>query len=160
MGSFRAFSKFYRSFSTRFENKKVYRADHLIEDTLKIATDGKSQEELQNIIKENKIKSPEGNEISEITSFNLMFPVNLGAKENNQNIGFLRGETAQNIFINFKNIVDTGRVKVPFGIAQIGRSYRNEISPREFLFRQREFEIMEIEYFYNPNDNEIEDRLF
>jgi glycyl-tRNA synthetase len=134
------------------KTKKYYRADHLIEDNLKIPTDGMSQEELQKIITEKGLKSPEGNALGDISSFNLMFPVSLGAKENNQNIGYLRGETAQNIFINFKNIVDTGRVKAPFGIAQIGRSYRNEISPRDFLFRQREFEIMEIEYFHHPEE--------
>ncbi|MFT4309647.1 MAG: glycine--tRNA ligase [Candidatus Woesearchaeota archaeon] len=135
------------------KTKKYYRADHLIEDALSIPTDGKSKEELLKIIQDNNLKSPEGNELGEITSFNLMFPINLGAKAESQTQAYLRGETAQNIFINYKNIIDTGRVKIPFGIAQVGRSYRNEISPRDFLYRQREFEIMEIEYFYNPNED-------
>ncbi len=131
------------------KTKKYYRADHLIEDKLNIIVDGKTIEELQKIIDENNLTSPEGNPISKIKVFNLMFPVNIGAEGNT--IGFLRGETAQSIFVNFKNVVDTGRVKLPFGIAQVGKAFRNEISPREFLFRQREFLQMEIEYFYNPN---------
>ncbi len=130
------------------KTKKYYRADHLIEEKLNISVDGKTIEELQKIIEENNLTSPEGNPISKIKVFNLMFPVSIGAE--NGSVAFLRGETAQSIFINFKNIIDTGRVKLPFGIAQVGKAFRNEISPREFLFRQREFLQMEIEYFYNP----------
>ena len=144
------------------KTKKYYRADHLIEDALNISVDGKTIEELQKIIDENKILSPEGNEVSKIKVFNLMFPVYIGAE--GSEVAFLRGETAQSIFINFKNIVDTGRVKLPFGIAQVGKAFRNEISPREFLFRQREFLQMEIEYFYNPeyelDDNFYENNVF
>src|SRR4051794_19061766 len=85
-------------------------------------------------------------------SFNLMFKTYVGALENESNIAYLRPETAQGIFANFKNVVDTGRVKVPFGIAQVGKSFRNEINPRNFTFRSREFEQMEIEFFCHPDE--------
>src|SRR5262249_36531061 len=78
----------------------------------------------------------------------------VGALEDASNIAYLRPETAQGIFANFKNVVDTGRVKVPFGIAQVGKSFRNEINPRNFTFRSREFEQMEIEFFCHPEDSE------
>ena len=141
------------------KTKKFYRADHLIEDALRMATDGKTRDELQKIIKDNALKSPDGNDLSEITSFNLMFPVSMGAKSDSETTAYLRGETAQNIFIDYKSVIDTARVKLPFGIAQIGRSYRNEISPRDFIFRQREFEIMELEYFYNPENEAAFEQL-
>jgi glycyl-tRNA synthetase len=85
-------------------------------------------------------------------SFNLMFKTYVGALEDASNIAYLRPETAQGIFANFKNVVDTGRVKTPFGIAQIGKSFRNEINPRNFTFRSREFEQMEIEFFCHPEE--------
>ncbi len=84
--------------------------------------------------------------------FNLMFKTNVGALEDASSIAYLRPETAQGIFANFKNVVDTGRVKVPFGIAQVGKSFRNEITPRNFTFRSREFEQMEIEFFCHPDE--------
>lgn len=84
---------------------------------------------------------------SEVRQFNLMFKTNLGALEDESSIAYLRPETAQSIFINFKNIISTNRVKIPFGIAQIGKAFRNEITPKQFLFRTREFEQMEIEWF-------------
>jgi glycyl-tRNA synthetase len=77
----------------------------------------------------------------------------VGASDDSANIAYLRPETAQGIFSNFKNIKDTSRVKVPFGIAQIGKAFRNEITPRNFIFRSREFEQMEIEYFIEPHEN-------
>ncbi len=83
-------------------------------------------------------------------AFNMMFQTYVGALRDETAIAYLRPETAQGIFINYKNIVDTGRVKVPFGIAQIGKAFRNEINPRNFIFRSREFEQMEIEYFISP----------
>ena len=133
------------------KTSEQYRADHLIEDALGIATDGMTSDELQALIEKHDLTSPAGNPLTPLTSFNLMFPVSLGASQKSANHGFLRGETAQIIFANFKNITDTNRVKLPFGIAQIGKAFRNEISPRDFLFRLREFEQMEIEYFTNPN---------
>ena len=81
-----------------------------------------------------------------------MFKTFVGALESETNVAYLRPETAQGIFANFKNVVDTGRVKLPFGIAQIGKSFRNEINPRNFTFRSREFEQMEIEYFCRPDE--------
>ncbi|MFP4352906.1 MAG: glycine--tRNA ligase [Puniceicoccaceae bacterium] len=86
--------------------------------------------------------------------FNLMFETNVGAIRDESSRAYLRPETAQGIFCEFRNIVDTGRVKVPFGIAQIGRSFRNEITPRNFIFRSREFEQMEMEYFISPDEDE------
>lgn len=84
-------------------------------------------------------------------AFNMMFQTYVGALRDDTAVAYLRPETAQGIFINFKNIVDTGRVKVPFGIAQTGKAFRNEINPRNFIFRSREFEQMEIEYFISPD---------
>jgi len=87
-------------------------------------------------------------------AFNLMLETNIGAVVDSASKSYLRPETAQGIFVNFKNVVDTGRVKVPFGIAQIGKSFRNEITPRNFIFRSREFEQMEIEFFCRPDESQ------
>ncbi len=84
---------------------------------------------------------------TEVRQFNMMFKTEVGAATGNQSTAYLRPETAQAIFINFKNVISTSRVKIPFGIAQIGKSYRNEITPKQFLFRMREFEQMEMEFF-------------
>src|SRR5206468_6715461 len=86
-------------------------------------------------------------------SFNLMLKTFIGAVESEASAAYLRPETAQGIFANFKNVLDTGRVKVPFGIAQIGKSFRNEINPRNFTFRSRDFEQMEIEFFCHPDES-------
>jgi glycyl-tRNA synthetase len=102
-----------------------------------------------------KVIGPSTDERNTLTpprSFNLMFKTYVGALEDASSIAYLRPETAQGIFANFKNVVDTGRVKLPFGIAQIGKSFRNEINPRNFTFRSREFEQMEIEFFCRPAD--------
>ncbi|NTV23284.1 MAG: glycine--tRNA ligase [Nanoarchaeota archaeon] len=132
---------------------KNQRADNLVEDVLKINVDGLNAEALSKIIQDNTIKCPEcKGEFGEAKNFNLMFPVQLGAETTKDSTAFLRGETAQLIFANYKNIVDSGRVKLPFGIAQIGKAFRNEIAPRNFLFRQREFEQMELEFFVRPED--------
>jgi glycyl-tRNA synthetase len=90
--------------------------------------------------------------LTEPRNFNLMFESHAGAIADEANKVYLRPETAQGIFVNFKNVVDTGRVKIPFGIAQIGKSFRNEINPRNFIFRSREFEQMEIEFFCRPEE--------
>mmetsp|Transcript_15476 Transcript_15476/g.34756 ORF Transcript_15476/g.34756 Transcript_15476/m.34756 type:complete len:277 (-) Transcript_15476:184-1014(-) len=84
--------------------------------------------------------------------FNLMFQTNVGAMSDASSVAYLRPETAQGIFINFKNAMGTSRSKIPFGVAQIGKAFRNEITPRNFIFRSREFEQMEIEYFIPPGD--------
>jgi glycyl-tRNA synthetase len=85
--------------------------------------------------------------------FNLMFETRVGAAVDSDNTAYLRPETAQGIFINFKNVLGSSRQKIPFGIAQIGKAFRNEITPRNFIFRSREFEQMEVEYFIPPGDD-------
>ena len=92
-----------------------------------------------------------GGELTEPRKFNMMFKTYVGAMEDSSSIAYLRPETAQGIFANFKNVLDTSRMKLPFGIAQIGKSFRNEINPRNFTFRSREFEQMEIEFFCHPS---------
>ena len=84
--------------------------------------------------------------------FNMMFQTKVGASEDSSATSYLRPETAQGMFVNFKNTVDAFHPKLPFGMAQIGKAFRNEITPRDFIFRQREFEQMEIEYFIRPED--------
>ncbi len=96
-----------------------------------------------------------GGELSEPRSFNLMFESHTGALQNTSSKVYLRPETAQGIFVNFKNVMDSTRVKVPFGIAQVGKAFRNEITPRNFTFRSREFEQMEIEFFCNPKESRM-----
>ncbi|NQU79848.1 glycine--tRNA ligase [Candidatus Woesearchaeota archaeon] len=128
-----------------------FRADVLIEEALRIHADGLSPEDLGKLIKENNVKSPKGNELSNPRQFNLMFTTNVGPVQSENSKAYLRAETAQIIFSEFKNVYETGRIKLPFGIAQMGRAFRNEIAPRHFLFRCREFEQMEIEYFVHPD---------
>ncbi len=93
-----------------------------------------------------------GGRLSEARQFNMMFQTKVGASEDSSAISYLRPETAQGMFVNFKNTVDAFHPKLPFGMAQIGKAFRNEITPRDFIFRVREFEQMEIEYFIRPND--------
>lgn len=93
-----------------------------------------------------------GGELSEPKQFNVLFKTYIGPVEGDQSLSYLRGETAQGIFVNFKNVVNTSSPKIPFGIAQIGKSFRNEITPGNFIFRTREFEQMEIEYFIRENE--------
>lgn len=126
-----------------------YRADHLLKDN-GIEAEGLSNEKITEIIREKNLKSPKGNDLSEVRSFNMMFQTNVGAVVNENSTAFLRPETAQGIFTNYKNVVDSFYPDLPFGLAQQGKAFRNEISPRDFVFRSREFEQMEIEYFVNP----------
>ena len=93
-----------------------------------------------------------GGELTPKRQFNLMFPTTIGAMEDSSSVAYLRPETAQGIFANYKNVLDTTRLKIPFGIAQIGKAFRNEINPRNFTFRSREFEQMEIEFFCHPSE--------
>ncbi len=132
--------------------RKRYRADHLVEEATGLDVDGKSLAELALLIKEHNIKSPEGNAVTEPKQFNLMFQTEIGTTEGDKQIVYLRPETAQAIFVNFKNVLDTTRKKLPFGIAQIGKAFRNEITPGNFTFRTLEFEQMEIEYFCKEED--------
>jgi len=129
--------------------KKKYRADSLVEDELKISVDGLSLNHLKELMEKHKIRCPDDKgELKFLQPFNLMFKTSVGAEAKNE--AYLRPETAQVIFTNFKIIQNSARKKLPFGIAQIGKSFRNEISPRNFVFRAREFSQMEIEYFINP----------
>ncbi|MBU1151507.1 glycine--tRNA ligase [Patescibacteria group bacterium] len=135
--------------------KERIRGDKLIEEHLGIdAAVGKSLEEVSKIVKENNLKCPKCKSCdwTEARSFNLMFKTHLGVTEESQSAVYLRPETAQGIFVNFKNVIQTTRSRIPFGIAQIGKAFRNEITPGNFTFRTREFEQMEIEFFLNPKD--------
>lgn len=131
-----------------------YRADKLVEDYSKgeITGDGMSNEELVNFIKEHNIVCPScgAMDYTDIRKFNLMFKTHQGVLEDNKSEVYLRPETAQGIFVNFKNVQRTSRKKLPFGIGQIGKSFRNEITPGNFIFRTREFEQMELEFFCKP----------
>ena len=128
------------------ETKKRYRTDHVLKDN-DIDPIGMTMEEMDKVISEKGIKSPDGNALSESRMFNMMFKTTVGPVDDGSSISYLRPETAQGIFTNYKNVVDTLYPNVPFGIAQQGKAFRNEISPRDFVFRSREFEQMEIEYF-------------
>jgi glycyl-tRNA synthetase len=130
-----------------------FRADHLIEERLQRHVEGKSPAEMSAIIREAKLTCPVcGNAtLTDARQFNMMFRTTIGPLEETGTEVFLRPETAQAMFVQYKNIVATGRVKVPFGIAQIGKAFRNEITPGNFIFRLLEFEQMEIEYFVKPD---------
>jgi glycyl-tRNA synthetase len=138
-------------------SKRRYRADHLIEGATGIDAEGLSPEQLTKIIQEDdRVKDPVdgGRDFAPVRPFNLMFETYMGPVKTPENLAYLRPETAQGIFVNFKNVLQTSRVKVPFGIAQIGKSFRNEITPGNFIFRTREFEQMEMEFFVEPGTDE------
>lgn len=138
--------------------KARFRADKLIEDYIQehdqmtVTVDGWSNEKLEEYVREKSIPCPEcgKNDYTSIRQFNLMFKTFQGVTEDSKAEIFLRPETAQGIFVNFKNVLRTSRKKMPFGIAQIGKSFRNEITPGNFTFRTREFEQMELEFFCKP----------
>ena len=141
-----------------------FRADKLIEDycsengiTLDSGLDGWSQDELKKFIDEKNIVCPTcgKHNFTDIRQFNLMFKTFQGVTEDAKNTVYLRPETAQGIFVNFKNVQRTSRKKIPFGIGQVGKSFRNEITPGNFTFRTREFEQMELEFFCEP-DTDLE----
>ncbi len=132
--------------------KTRHRADKLLED-LGIEDAGKfSNDELVDYIKEHKVKCPNcgATDFTDIRNFNLMFKTFQGVTEDSKSTVYLRPETAQGIFVNFMNVQRSMRLKVPFGIAQIGKSFRNEITPGNFIFRVREFDQMELEFFCKP----------
>ena len=131
-------------------NHRRYRTDHILKDN-GIDADGMTMEQMDAAIAEKGIKSPDGNPLSKSRTFNMMFKTHVGATESEDSISYLRPETAQGIFTNFKNVVDSFYPNLPFGIAQQGKAFRNEIAPRDFVFRSREFEQMEIEYFVDPS---------
>jgi glycyl-tRNA synthetase len=134
--------------------KSRHRADNLIAKATKnqVDADGWDYQKMYDYIIENKIKCPNcgGFDYTEIREFNLMFKTSQGVTAESNNEIYLRPETAQGIFLNFKNVLRTSRKKVPFGIGQIGKSFRNEITPGNFVFRTREFEQMELEFFCEP----------
>ncbi len=155
------------------QSKKRYRADMIIEEhILKLREKGKEDkadelqqeldttgtreglcEDLHEIIMREEIRAPESGAFdwTEVRQFNLMFKTHYGAtSSNDEDAIYLRPETAQGIFVNYKNVMDTARVQVPFGIAQIGKAFRNEVVARQFVFRMREFEQMEMQYFVEP----------
>ncbi|MDO4939373.1 MAG: glycine--tRNA ligase [Lachnospiraceae bacterium] len=141
-----------------------FRADKLIEDwaeensfTLPSSVDGWTHEQMQDFIREHNIVCPTcgAHDFTDIREFNLMFKTFQGVTEDAKNVVYLRPETAQGIFVNFKNVQRTSRKKLPFGIGQIGKSFRNEITPGNFTFRTREFEQMELEFFCKP-DTDLE----
>lgn len=133
------------------KNHMRYRADKLIREAGHDPA-GMSPEQMTKLIIDKKITSPDGNPLSPVRQFNMMFKTHVGPVNDDESISYLRPETAQGIFTNFKNVVDTFYPDLPFGIAQQGKAFRNEISPRDFIFRSREFEQMEIEYFVKPDE--------
>ncbi len=127
------------------------RIDTLIQEKLGVDVEGLSVDKIKELLSKNEVKCPFcGSRLREVQEFHLMFETNVGPEKGNRS--FLRPETAQLIFADFKTIFQTSRLKLPFGIAQLGKAFRNEISPRNFLFRLREFEQFEIEFFVNPKD--------
>jgi len=131
-------------------NHRRYRTDHILKDK-GIDPAGMTMEQMDAAIVEHGLKSPDGNPLSASRTFNMMFQTHVGATMDEKSVSYLRPETAQGIFTNFKNVVDNFYPDLPFGLAQQGKAFRNEISPRDFVFRSREFEQMEIEYFVHPD---------
>lgn len=131
-------------------NHRRFRTDHILKDN-GVNPEGMTMEQMDAAIAEHGIKSPDGNPLSKSRTFNMMFTTHVGASTDATSVSYLRPETAQGIFTNFKNVVDSFYPNLPFGIAQQGKAFRNEISPRDFVFRSREFEQMEIEYFVEPD---------
>ncbi|WP_396888754.1 glycine--tRNA ligase [Mycoplasma sp. CSL7503-lung] len=135
-------------------NQKRYRADKLIQEIDEnIIPEKMSNDEMRDFLIKN-LNEYEGSKTdwSEIRKFNLMFQTHQGVVEGEKSVVYLRPETAQGIFVNFKNVLRTSRSKLPFGIGQIGKSFRNEVTPGNFIFRTREFEQMELEFFTHPDE--------
>ncbi len=142
-------------------SKLRFRVDHLIENWIEknisklpelkeYEPAGMTIEEMAEFLVKYKLKSPDGNEITEPRKLNQLFETKIGAVAANKSTVYLRGETAQGIFVAYKSILDSMRVKLPFGVGQVGKSFRNEITKGQFIFRTLEFEQMEIEYFFDP----------
>lgn len=146
------------------ECRERFRADNIIEDynseqgiSVEDAIDSWSHDEMKKYIDQHKIACPScgKHNFTDVRQFNLMFKTFQGVTEDSQNAVYLRPETAQGIFVNFKNVQRTSRKKIPFGIGQIGKAFRNEITPGNFIFRTREFEQMELQFFCEP-DTDLE----
>ena len=138
------------------ECKSRFRADKMIESATGLSAEGKTPEETDAMIEENAIVCPKcgKHNFTHARPFNLMFKTFIGTLEDAKSVVYLRPETCQGIFVNFNNVLRTSRKKLPFGIGQIGKSFRNEITPGNFIFRVREFEQMELEFFYKPEEDE------
>lgn len=132
------------------DTHKRYRADHLIGEATGDNVDGFTPEEIDRYIEEHQIKSPDGHKLSKARKFNSLVEVEIGTLENEKTTAYLRGETCQPIFYNYRLVKDAMRMKLPFGIAQIGKAFRNEIKVGPFFYRTREFEQMELEVFLDP----------
>lgn len=145
------------------KTNKRYRADHLLEAS-GIDVKGMDIAAMNEAFKTGNngaaIKSPDGNPLGEVKQFNMMFKTHVGAGMDDASVSYLRPETAQGMFVNFKNVLDTFHPKLPFGMAQVGKAFRNEIAPRDFVFRLREFEQMEIEYFVDPRNEKAVNETF
>jgi glycyl-tRNA synthetase len=130
---------------------KRYRADHLLEDA-KVTDNagGMTIEQINTLIKDNNLKSPDGNALSDAKVFNLLVKTHLGPVEDDSTLVYLKGEACQNIYINWKSIQETTRRKLPFGVGQLGKAFRNEITVKQFMFRTREFEQIDMQYFVKP----------
>ena len=143
------------------KTNKRYRADHVIEAWIEgkeefkdFVVEDLNTVEMGQFIKDHGIKSPDGNQFSEPKEFNLLFETSIGAVSGEKSKVYLRGETAQGIFTNFKNVLNSTRVQLPFGIGQLGKSFRNEVTTGQFVFRTLEFEQGEIEYFFDPEQSD------
>lgn len=134
--------------------KSRFRCDHLIEEVLKQNADELSLHQMTALVQKNKIKCPKcgASDFTDARTFNLMFHTPMSKTGDAAEVAYLRPETAQAIFLDFKNIIDTLRVRIPFGVGQIGKAFRNEITPGNFIFRVIEFEQMEIEYFIREEE--------
>jgi len=132
--------------------RKRYRADHLIEDNIDTNVEGLSLEDLKKLIDDNNIRCPNCGEhdFTDVRTFNLLFQTSIGPTSANSEAVYLRGEIAQGMFVNFKNVLNSSRKRIPFGIAAMGKAFRNEITPGNFIFRTLEFDLMEFEYFIKP----------
>lgn len=147
-------------------NHKRYRADHLIEQWItEVPQDRKAEfatfsveeltdDQMGEFITHHQILSPDGNQLSAPKQFNLLFETSIGAVADDKSKVYLRGETAQGIFANFKQIVQSNRVQLPFGVGQMGKSFRNEVTTGQFIFRTLELEQAEIEYFFDPEQTD------
>lgn len=145
-------------------NHKRYRADHLIEAWAErshetVSVEDMKLEEMAQFMADHQVLSPDGNPVTEPKSFNLLFETEIGSVAGEKAKVYLRGETAQGIFTNFRQVLDSTRVQLPFGIGNIGKSFRNEITTGQFVFRTIEFEQAEIEYFFNPSQTKWEELL-
>jgi glycyl-tRNA synthetase len=135
------------------ETHERHRADKLVEEALGIDASAMPLEEIQQLITANQLRSPKGNALSEVKSFNLMVEARVGSTRQSSQTVYLRGETCQTIFPNFAYLQQAMRQSIPFGVLQIGKAFRNEITTKQFILRTREFDQMEFEFFIDPEDS-------